>query len=347
VDPKSTLVEQLDDEVLRRMVEDAPDGIVVVDSDGTILYANPMALRLFGYEPGELAGRPVEALLPKSAHDAHVVHRTEYVRYPRARPMGSGLSLNGQRKSGEEFPVEISLSPVHTEAHGSVIAIVRDVTERRRAADELNRANEALALVDDRERIARDLHDTVIQRLFGVGLFLQGALAEAGDGRVGDRIATAIDEIDGTIRDVRTAIFSLHARRVPTAGLRDDVLATSREAGRALGFEPQVTFDGPIDTLASDAIREQLVPTLREALSNIVKHANASRASVRLAVVAHDIVLEVTDNGIGISERAAGGRGVGNMGERAVALGGQCEFHEAQPSGTTVIWRVPTSPHDE
>ena len=95
--------------------------------------------------------------------------------------------------------------------------------------------------------LRRDLHDTVIQRLFAVGLSLQGALIHLTDPGAVERVDTAVDEIDGTIRDIRTAIFSLHVRRVSGASARDEVLATAREAGRALGFEPHVVFAGPVD----------------------------------------------------------------------------------------------------
>jgi two-component system, NarL family, sensor histidine kinase DevS len=340
---ESALPAALSDELIRRAIAEAPDGIIVTDAAGSIVFANPIAAQMFGYDTERLAGRSVDELLPTSARTAHEVHRTEYLRHPRPRPMGSGLDLHGRRRTGEEFPVEISLSPVQTDANTCVIAIVRDVTERREAAEELQRVNEELALVDDRERIARDLHDTVIQRLFAVGLSLQGALGAAPDPRLAERIETAIDEIDGTIRDIRTAIFSLHARRVATTGLRDDVIATSREAGRALGFEPQVVFDGPIDSATTSAVREQLVPTLREALSNIVKHAHATRVMVSVAIVGDDIVLAVTDNGAGIEARAHGGRGIGNMTDRARALGGCCEVRAVEPAGTIVEWRVPAN----
>jgi PAS domain S-box-containing protein len=332
----------LNDELLGRAIEEAPDAIFVVDAAGTIQFANPMARTLFGYEADELIGAPVETLLDRGLRDAHVVHRTEYLRHPRARPMGSGLDLHGRRRTGEEFPVEVSLSHVRTGSGAYVIAIVRDVTERRKAAEELSRANEALALVDERERIARDLHDTVIQRLFAVGLSLQGALGASADAKLTARLESAIDEIDATIRDIRAAIFSLHARRVPTSGLRDDVMATCREVARTLGFEPHVSFDGPVDAAATDLVRQELVPTLREALSNVVRHAHATRVSVSLTIAGKEVVLTVEDNGRGIGPGAHGGRGLGNMIERAEVLGGRCDIRDAAAGGTFIEWRVPT-----
>ena len=136
-----------------------------------------------------------------------------------------------------EFPLEISLSPLQMGDNQLVIAVIRDITERRAADAELQRARDELALVDDRERIARDLHDTVIQRLFAVGLSLQGALTRAAGDPAIERIELAVDEIDMTIRDIRSSIFALHTRRALGAALRDDVLVIVREAARGLGIQ--------------------------------------------------------------------------------------------------------------
>lgn len=331
-------------ELLASVVNAAPDGILVVDAGGVIQLANPMAEQLFGYEPGELIGSSVDVLLPDRLRAAHGTHRAGYVAHPRTRAMGSGLDLRARRKSGDEIPVEIALSPVGDGPQTHVIAVVRDVTERRAAAEELMTAHEQLALVDDRERIARDLHDTVIQRLFAVGLSLQAALSRTEDPDLADRIHTAINEIDATIRDIRTAIFSLHSRRATASGLRDEVLSTSREAGRALGFDPHVEFDGPVDAATDTRIREQLIPTLREALSNVVKHAGARHVSVAVRVSDDQIVLEVVDDGVGPGAGdAAGGRGLGNMSERALAVNGRCEVRAGDDGGTHVTWRAPRS----
>ncbi len=332
----------LTDQLLVSVLDAAPDGMIVVDDVGAIEFVNPMAAQMFGYAAGELVGRPVEILLPEARRCAHIAHREGYTSHPRTRAMGSGLDLRGRRRSGEEFPVEIALSPVQSGSRGFVVGIVRDVSERRAAAQELMHANEQLALVDDRERIARDLHDVVIQRLFAVGLSLQGALAVVSDAKTAARIEAAIDEIDGTIRDIRTSIFSLHARRMPTAGVRDDILATAREAGRALGFEPQVSFDGPVDAATPNAVRAQLVPTLREALSNVVKHAAATTVSVQVSVTDDRLVLRVCDDGVGLPAAGAnGGRGIGNMTERALVLGGECEVRPGRCAGAAFEWRVP------
>lgn len=334
----------LADELLTSVVNAAPDGILLVAADGTIELANPMVAQLFGYDDGELIGMSVDQLLPEQLRGGHAAHRAGYVAHPRTRAMGSGLDLRARRKSGDEIPVEIALSPVGQGGETHVIAIVRDITERRAAAEELMTVHEQLALVDDRERIARDLHDTVIQRLFAVGLSLQAALSRTADADTAERIDTAINEIDATIRDIRTAIFSLHSRRPTASGLRDEVLSTAREAGRALGFDPRVEFDGPVDAATEAHVREQLIPTLREALSNVVKHAAAQHVSVAVRVSDDEIVLDVIDDGVGPGEHTtAGGRGLGNMNERALAVGGHCEVRAGLTGGTHVTWRAPRS----
>lgn len=329
----------LPDTALRQALEAAPDGVLIVDHRGTILYANTTLAAMFAYDGDELVGQPVEMLVPDGARPAHTANRDDYVDHPRTRPMGSGLDLTGRRKDGREVPVEISLSPVPG-TFPLVVAIVRDVRERREVADALTRAQEALALVEDRERIARDLHDTVIQRLFAVGLSLQGALLRTADTDLAERLERAIDEIDVTIRDIRTAIFALHARGRTGSGPRDAVLATVHEASRALGFEPHVLFDGLIDSAMPDAIRVELLPTLREALTNVAKHAQASRVDVELTVD-REIRLCVTDDGIGLPDAGLDGSGLGNMSKRAALLGGSCTIGRRPEGGTVVDWRIP------
>jgi PAS domain S-box-containing protein len=331
----------LTDDALRSAVDAAPDGILVVDEAGTIVFVNPMAERLFKYERDELVGESVDRLVPVAMQAAHAAHRAAYMRNTRTRAMGSGIDLRGRQRSGREFPVEISLSPVQRGERTLVIAIVRDVSERRETAEELTRARNALALGDERERIARDLHDTVIQRLFAVGLSLQATLTRAGRDPAPERIHQAIDDIDETIRDLRSTIFALHARRAGRAGLRDDVIAIAHEAARALGLEPTVAFDGPVDSAATDSMHEHLVSTLREALSNVARHAQASKVDVHVTIRQNYLVLSVSDDGIGIGDGFNRGNGLANMRERAEGLGGTFTVSSPQAGGTTLEWSIP------
>jgi len=200
---------------------------------------------------------------------------------------------------------------------------------------------EQLHLVSERERIARDLHDSVIQRLFAVGLSLE-ATGRRPAAETAERLHRAVADIDDTIRSIRSSIFSLEDRPDDDAGLRSRVLEVVAEATPALGFEPSVRFEGPVETLANDDITENIVATLREALANVARHAHATRARVTVTA-GEDIGLIVDDDGVGGSTfQRDGGHGVANLSERARMLGGQASVTPLSPNGTRVDWRVPT-----
>ena len=197
-----------------------------------------------------------------------------------------------------------------------------------------------LALLEDRERIARDLHDTVIQRLFATGLRLQGAARLAQRPEVAERILQSVDDLDITVKHIRTAIFGLEASRRASGGLRQRVLSLASEAAGALGFEPHILFDGPLDTIAEDRATE-LLAVVREALTNVARHAGAHRVDVEV-VADGDLTLRVLDDGRGVGpERRPGGRGLGNMEARAARLGGSVQVKPGPEGGTLVEWRVP------
>ncbi len=192
----------------------------------------------------------------------------------------------------------------------------------------------------DRERIARDLHDTVIQQLFAIGLSLQ-AVAPLADGALRDRLQSAIDDLDETIRQVRTTIFALEPAPVARKGLRARVLEICAGATRSLGFEPAVRFSGALDAVVDEATASEVLVTLREALSNVARHAAAGRVTVELTV-ADELHLSVVDDGVGLPARHVGaGHGIRNMIDRAQALGGSMELRAEAAGGTAMSWRVP------
>jgi len=218
-----------------------------------------------------------------------------------------------------------------------------------------------LTLSVDRERIARDLHDTVIQRLFATGLSLQSVLAVAEPDVVRRRIEDAVRDLDDTIRQVRTTIFALDPPPTAETGVRLRVLEVCSEASRALGFEPEVRFAGPIDLEVRGDVATHLLASLREALSNVARHAHASSALVEVSATS-DIVLRVTDDGVGRSLDPSGsgsgsdsgmgsdsdsdsGNGLRNMSERAQLLGGSFACEIRGEEGTVVTWRVPPQRH--
>jgi len=201
-----------------------------------------------------------------------------------------------------------------------------------------------LAVVEDRERIARDLHDTVIQRLFATGMSLQSTvrLVSTDPTSTIERIERAVDDLDLTIREIRSAIFGLEQTRPAPDGLRGRILALVQESASVLGFEPHVVLDGPIDAAVDPAVGAELLATLREALSNVAKHAAASRTDVEIDVVDDAVCLRVLDDGIGPPPTdARTGRGLTNMAARAIRLGGTLTLKAADSGGTELEWRIP------
>ncbi len=195
-----------------------------------------------------------------------------------------------------------------------------------------------LMLVADRDRIARDLHDLVIQRLFATGLQLQGARRIALSDEVKERLDSAVGELDVTIRDIRSTIFELqHSHEL---SLRADVRGVAKEYVPVLGFTPLVRTTGPLDSAVPRKLGEQLLAVLREALSNVARHAEASAAVVEVETTDGQLVLRVTDNGKGLPEERHES-GLRNVRRRAVEHGGAVRMLPEEPHGTRVEWQVP------
>jgi two-component system sensor histidine kinase DevS len=458
-------VTPLDAATIRALVDAAPDGVLMADEHGRILFANRQLDDLFGYDHGTLTGRSVDDLLPERLRQVHRAHRTRYRVEPRRRSMGAGLMLFGQRADGAEFPVEISLSPLESDDGLRVVAVVRDITERlfaesaerevrealdatrdavlvldadtlrftyvnqgaieqvqysrdemtgmtmlhiapeftektfreliaplergeqssivfttthrRRdgtdipveilmqavlgedgtperyvkiarditerldAEERLRQTEQHLRVVEDRERIARDLHDIVIQKLFAAGMTVQSVAARSADAEHGQRLAAVVDDLDETIREIRSVIFSLQADARDTGGVRAEVLRITDDEREALGFEPRIRFAGPVDAIDAP-IASELLPSLREALSNVARHAEASSVEI---VVEHgdSVTLRVTDNGRGMPAEISAGNGVRNITDRAAKLGGTCRLSSQPDGGTVLEWQVPAA----
>jgi signal transduction histidine kinase len=279
------------------------------------------------------------------------------------------VALDSVDRVGLVDPVDVALGdltatvvplPAHLADPGLLVTLfpTRDVRQRDHddrellisladhAALALDRAQavgerEELAVISDRERIARDLHDVVIQRLFAIGMQLQAVAVRGIGDPVRERLDQAVQDLDGTIRDVRATIFELQTHGADS--LRGDVRALVRDYAQVLGFNPTVRTHGPVDTAVSTTLREQLLPVLREALSNAVRHAHATQLEVVLVVDGAELGLLVTDNGTGISDGAVES-GLDNARQRARALGGRLDLVNVEPHGLRFDWRVPLTP---
>jgi signal transduction histidine kinase len=202
---------------------------------------------------------------------------------------------------------------------------------------QLQRRRDEIAVLEDRQRIAADLHDIVIQRLFAAGMFLQGGAARDSDTRL--RVETAVEAMDAAIKDLRASIFELGGGgREPMSDLATAMGHVCIESARVLGFTPMLRIDDP--QAMADGARGDILAVLREALANVARHAGASQVEVALRCDARVVELTVTDDGAGMraSGRVSGTR---NMAERARERGGECTWTPVQPHGTHVRWYIP------
>ena len=201
---------------------------------------------------------------------------------------------------------------------------------------------ERLAILSDRDRIARDLHDLVIQRLYATGMSLQGAMPLLNRPEAATRVSSAVDALDETIREIRSAIFSLQSRgEAKQNGLRAQVLEVVDQMTPALGFAPSLRLVGPLDEAVPADVAEQMLSALRESLSNAARHAAASRVDVTVEV-GPELILRVRDDGTGMGHSTRRS-GLANMAERAADLGGKLTVNAAEGGGTQLDWRVPIS----
>ena len=193
-----------------------------------------------------------------------------------------------------------------------------------------------VALLEDRDRIARDMHDHVIQRLFATGLSLQSTSRLAEHPSVRTRLDEAVDNLDAAIKDIRKTIFELH-RAKPTRELREEIAELVRASTQTLGFVPDLRIDGPLDCLTAE-LEADLVAVVREGLANVVRHARASSASVRITID-DTIQIEVADDGVGVLP-AAVQSGLANLRDRAQSHGGSLSVRARTPRGTTLVWEA-------
>lgn len=251
-------------------------------------------------------------------------------------PLGEAGQTRGvlvvYNRRGKTFRPMV-LETLTTFAEQAALAI--ELFEQRRTA-------ESVLVYEERERIARNLHDLVIQRLFATGMGIENATRMIGvDPKTASgRLSRAVDDIDATIREIRSTIFALQNTDANPRGLRSRVLDVVSESSAALGFEPSVHFAGLIDTNVPVDVSDDLLAVLREALANVARHARATSCAVQVEV-GEDVVLEVADDGVGLPD--SGRRsGLANLAERARKLGGSFTT-TADGTGTSLRWQVPVT----
>jgi signal transduction histidine kinase len=319
-------------DVLRRIVRSSRD----------LVGAEYGTLDVFG--PG---GRPIEFVRSGTGDVGDLPTGKGTMCVPvRVRGVHFGdLHLAGRRGGVEFTDEDQAIVGALAAAAGIAIDNARLFEQTHQLAIESARAQEArerLAVLEDRDRIARDLHDLVVQRLFAVGLGLQSMAKRAGP-EIGERVAEFIVELDHTVREVRRSIFSLHELPAGAASLRGELVRLIEEAAATLGFTPKLDLYGPLDSLVPDEVSPDLLAVLREALSNVARHAAAKSVSVEVSVDGggQRLQLLILDDGRGMPARRHPRSGLTNLAERAARWGGTFEIDSRLDYGVSLRWTVP------
>jgi PAS domain S-box-containing protein len=284
----------------RALLESAPDGIVVVDSRGTIVIVNSQTERLFGYTRQELIGQPVELLVPERVRTNHLQDRNSYLADPRLRPMGAGRALRGRKKTGEEFPVEISLSPLVTDQGRMVMSIIRDITERRKAEETIQ------ASLREKEALLREIHHRVKNNLQVTSSLLRLQAAAIGD----PAARSMFEETENRIRSMAL----VHEKLYQSTNLsRIDFADYIRTLGALLFRSSAITPENVVLEVSGGEVFlsiDSAVPAgliVNELLSNALKHAFPADRRGVIAVSLEErsdgwIRVHLRDNGIGLPE---------------------------------------------
>jgi signal transduction histidine kinase len=282
----------------------------VLETGNSAMVKDPT--EIFGPDAGEKLGPLLITALGRNSSDCGLLIL--------GRPAGAPYYLQSDIQSSAVFGSRVGLA----------LGLVR---ARRRREEQL--------LSMDRDRIARDLHDLVIQRLFGAGLSMQSLRRYTPDPVAQERISGVTAELDSTIHELRDTIYSMrtgHGQKEPLTGL---VMRTIHDGIRNSAFSPKVHLTGPVDEAVPDSVVEQLLPVLSEGLSNAVRHSGADELTISLTARLDRVELQITDNGRGFEnpERVSG---IANMEHRAACLGGRCSIRSSPGNGTRLTWSAPS-----
>lgn len=333
----------LDSATLNAIVEQAPDAILVVSADGSIVFANLTAEELFGFSRERLIGSPIELLVPDRMRDRHERDRMAYGERPAVRSMGAvDLELRARRADGSEIDVDVSLAPVESAAGPLVVTAIRDATARRGAEQDRMDLMNSVERQLERNRVAADIHDDLVQSLYAIGL---GLLQSGRDDGVTKEVALerASSEVSEAIAELRAYV---HWLRTVDSGSAGGPLVSRLRAlihGAPEGLEWRSDFDVAERELTAEQVRQAYL-VAKELISNVHRHAGAREATISVTDVDGAVELRVADNGRGFEpERVASGSfGLDGIRRRVETLSGAVQIVSSTGGGVDVQVRIPT-----
>ncbi|MCX7939634.1 MAG: PAS domain-containing sensor histidine kinase [Thermoflexales bacterium] len=321
------------------------DAVIAFNQDQRILYFNKGAEAIFGYKAEEVLGQPLDILLPERFVAIHREHFRHFLESPvRSRPMGERQPISGRRKDGSEFPAEAAIAKIQRTSEVWCIVILRDITERYRAEEALRQQVARSAVEAERNRIARDLHDSVTQALFSVSVIADvlPRIWERNPAEGKRRLEELRQLSRGALAEMRTLLLELRPASLLEADLADLLQQLCATVRSRAPVEMDVQVEGPTQAIP-DKHKVALYRIAQEALNNVAKHSNAKHCTVRLHVVPRNgalpqVQLTIIDDGRGFDPNAnrSAHLGLKIMRERADDIGAQLEIISRPGAGTTV-----------
>jgi len=339
---------------IRALLESSSQSIVAVDLQTKIVLVNGNTEHMFGYSREELLGKSLDILIPESLRERHVEHHQAYFANMQSRPMGIGMALEGRRKDGTTFPVEIGLSVIDTAEGKLTVAFVSDITQRMQMeqagqahAQEVQALAASLLTVqeEERRRVSRELHDQICQQLASLAIDIGGLIADlppADDAK--KRLKTLQARAVKASEETRHIAYELHPSVLDDLGLGASLRALCNEFS---GQNPEIAVeftDGVLPRPVPRAVASCLYRVAQASLQNTAKHASAEHVSVTLALQKEFLALTVTDDGVGFDPKAVkghGGLGLIGMEERVRLVNGKLTIHARPGHGTRIAVEVP------
>jgi len=350
------------EESYRIVTEAATDGIVSIDRSSRILFANRACEEIFGYTIGEMIGQKLTMLMPEHLRRVHEAALRRYLETGERRISWKAVPLLGMRKSGEQISLELSFGEFPDETRRSFTGVIRDVTERRKAEAQLESSREQLRNLaarlesvreEERTRIAREIHDELGQALTGIKLDL-GLLSrklpetDARGAALIEKLRSISAAVDSTIRQVQRIATDLRPRILDDLGLTTAIEWHARKFEERSGIECALELD-PSELALGPDVSTAAFRIFQEILTNVARHADATRIEMSLRQRDGDLILSVKDDGRGITESQLadpGSLGLLGMRERALLLGGQVDIRSVSTGGTLVEVRLPLARTD-